>query len=340
MKSATVNGNATQRARLNDIDSLRGILIVLVVFGHITLHSFPEDNDWYETTRTLVYQFHMPAFLFISGFVFYYTGKATLDWMNYRRFIADRAERLLIPYFAMAMIIITGKMIASHFVSVDSLPRSFFGGVMSIFGPNETSPVNSIWYLVVLFIYSVLTPLLMRLSNNRLEWITLLSIPLCFIDLPQDFYLWRSSHFFVFFLCGCVAAKHLPAYLAFIDRYRAALAIAAIAVLFWSDSYPRLSVTMLLVNLFTIPALHAICRIPAIENSSPLHFLSKYSMIIYLLNSICSGVLKGLILKFSTWDGAAFMFWAPVMVASGLIVPILCKRLFLDRVPYLRRLTS
>jgi hypothetical protein len=63
-------------------------------------------------------------------------------------------------------------------------------------------------------------------------------------------------------------------------------------------------------------------------------------MIIYLLNSICSGVLKGLILKFSSWNGTAFLFWAPVLLASGVITPILCKRYILDRVPYLRRLTS
>lgn len=340
MTSATTTDNAARRQRLNDIDSTRGILIALVVFGHITLRSLPEDNDWYETARTLVYQFHMPAFLFISGFVFFYTGKAILDWANYRRLIADRAERLLIPYFAMAIIIISGKMIGSHFIPVDSAPRSFFSGVLSIFGPNDESPVNSIWYLIVLFIYCVITPVLMRLLGNRLELIAILSVPLCFIELPQDFYLWRSTHFYVFFLSGCVAAKHLKTYLAFIDRYRLALVAASIAVLFWSDFYPRLLVTMLLVSLFVIPALHSLCRIPALERSSLLHLLSKYSMIIYLLNSICSGILKGFILKFSTWDGPAFLFWAPILLASGVITPILCKRYILDRVPYLRRLTS
>jgi membrane protein DedA with SNARE-associated domain len=63
-------------------------------------------------------------------------------------------------------------------------------------------------------------------------------------------------------------------------------------------------------------------------------------MIIYLLNSISSGVLKALIFKFSTWNGTAFLLWAPMLIMSGLMTPIACKVFLLDRVPYLRRLTS
>jgi hypothetical protein len=97
---------------------------------------------------------------------------------------------------------------------------------------------------------------------------------------------------------------------------------------------------MMVVSLAALPALHSICRLDYVRNSAVLQLFSKYSMIIYLLNSICSGILKGVILKFSTWNGTAFLFWAPMLVASGLMTPIACKIFLLDRVPYLRRLTS
>lgn len=46
------------------IDNLRGILIVLVVFGHaITYYESPIRDYLYQ----FIYSFHMPAFAFVSG---------------------------------------------------------------------------------------------------------------------------------------------------------------------------------------------------------------------------------------------------------------------------------
>lgn len=50
------------------IDSLKGILILLVVLGHSIQNTLGEEcygNYWWN----LIYSFHMPAFMAISGYL-------------------------------------------------------------------------------------------------------------------------------------------------------------------------------------------------------------------------------------------------------------------------------
>jgi fucose 4-O-acetylase-like acetyltransferase len=50
--------------RLQYIDRLKGLAIILVVMGHIIGFSQPEDG-----INTFIYTFHMPLFMFLSGLV-------------------------------------------------------------------------------------------------------------------------------------------------------------------------------------------------------------------------------------------------------------------------------
>ncbi len=50
--------------RVQYIDRLKGLAIILVVMGHIFGFSQPEDG-----INTFIYTFHMPLFMFLSGLV-------------------------------------------------------------------------------------------------------------------------------------------------------------------------------------------------------------------------------------------------------------------------------
>ena len=52
------------KERLEYIDTARGILIILVVIGHIWQAGF---------VHNFIYSFHMPAFFFISGMLMSHT---------------------------------------------------------------------------------------------------------------------------------------------------------------------------------------------------------------------------------------------------------------------------
>lgn len=59
--------------RVRWVDSLKGILILLVVVGHFLLKV--EGHYAIETVYRLIYAFHMPLFVFVSGLL----AKRTLD---------------------------------------------------------------------------------------------------------------------------------------------------------------------------------------------------------------------------------------------------------------------
>ncbi|WP_367400205.1 acyltransferase family protein [Segatella copri] len=65
------------KTRLVWIDSLKGWLMLLVVMGHAIQYCMNagecESNYWWN----LIYSFHMPAFMALSGFVNYRPNKST-----------------------------------------------------------------------------------------------------------------------------------------------------------------------------------------------------------------------------------------------------------------------
>lgn len=51
--------------RISYIDQLKGIAILLVVLGHVIGYNNCEDSFLWR----FIYSFHMPLFMFISGYV-------------------------------------------------------------------------------------------------------------------------------------------------------------------------------------------------------------------------------------------------------------------------------
>ncbi len=67
-------------------DNYKVLLIILVIIGHFTEPSY-RNNDFLYTLKWLIVSFHMPAFIFISG----YFSKRELTF-------AKLFQKLVIPY--------------------------------------------------------------------------------------------------------------------------------------------------------------------------------------------------------------------------------------------------
>jgi hypothetical protein len=59
--------------------------------------------------------------------------------------------------------------------------------------------------------------------------------------------------------------------------------------------------------------------------------LGRFTFPIYLMNTIAIGFAKGVLFKFVIWDGINFLFFAPILLISGLFVPIFIKKQILAR---------
>ncbi|MBR6395105.1 MAG: acyltransferase family protein [Ruminococcus sp.] len=83
------------KKRIGELDFIKGIAIILVVLGHIVSQVWSQDPAVYEKSPLFLfcYSFHMPLFVFISGYVCSVTIKDDINWL------AKRLKRIGLPYF-------------------------------------------------------------------------------------------------------------------------------------------------------------------------------------------------------------------------------------------------
>ncbi|QCI68145.1 acyltransferase family protein [Phreatobacter stygius] len=310
------------RPRLLDIDTAKGIGIVLVVLGHVVSQQTPEGHGWYQQLKTVIYFFHMPFFMYLSGYVLGYTLSPGKD--NALGFILKRCDRLLLPFFAFGLIIIAGKMVFSQFVFVDNTQDSLAAYLDGLFIHTARSPATSVWYLYAAFIYSAIFRLVVVPFPRLLPALILVSAAFTQFDVESLFYADRVLKHLVFFLIGVWVGQHREAMDDLLRRYGAALVVlfpAALALASWSTNPP----TVLVAALASIPALHGLARWLAGQGDCVFLFFGHYTMAIYLFNTMCIGLVKGFGFLLVKWDGNAFYGYFIVLTAAGLGLPIVIR---------------
>ena len=350
------------RTRLTDLDRAKGVAILLVVFGHLVERGSPEGVTWYEPLRIAIYFFHMPFFMYLSGYVTFWSGAANIALVKWPNLVLRRAQRLLIPFFGFGCTILIGKLLASHIMHVDNLPPSFGSGLSSLFLFTAHSPAMSVWYIGVLFVYVVATPLLLSLPVPRISWLSrlpaetpllLTAILLYLVVAPPILYLDRVCRFFIFFVAGGLAARAGAQWWSLIDRWYPVALFALLAVLIYAsggfvhfdwvdgaDAHFPYKGYMLLAGLLSMIALHGLMRNAVIARSNWLVFIGSMVFAIYLFNTICLGLTKGVLLKFLHWNVQDFPIFLIVMMIVGVGAPILIKRYILPSIPPLDRVTD
>lgn len=332
---ASVSG----RGYLHDVTIAKGLAIFLVVLGHVVTGRPPADNEWYTAMRTAIYAFHMPFFIYLSGYIFFYTDSAARAWRNVPNFVARRAERLLVPFLLFGLLIIVGKHIAVQFIHVDNIGRSALDEIVNLFWNTRNSAAQSVWYVFVLFEMTVFAVFALRIVRSPLILFAL-AIPLSLLPIPPVLYLDRFFLYLPFFFAGGVAIAHRERWNALMDRHLWLFLMLFAAAIVVTRILSVYHLSILACGLTAIPALHGVCRLAAVQNSRLLDALGRYSFPIYLLNTIALGVAKGVLLLFMPWDGANFLIFLPVMLAAGIVAPILVKTLVFRRVRWLDKITE
>jgi len=315
--------------RVMELEQAKGLAILLVVFGHLVAREDPAGVSWYGPLRMVVYLFHMPFFLYLSGYVAGLSGAASIPPGAWPRLARLRASRLLLPFLAFALFILVGKLSLGRVVAVDNVPADFQSGLRALVWDTGHSPATSVWYMLVLFVYAVTTPVLAWCGGR---WALLgVAVLLYVLPVPPLLYLDRICLFFPFFVAGVRAASSGGRWLAAIDRWRhvALAGFAALLLLAWSGWLPVLGYPykfwLLAAGLVAMPALHALMRA---WPCAKLRRLGGYVFAIYLLNTICIGLAKAALLAAMPWDGMNFLPFAALLMTAGLFGPIVITRLW------------
>lgn len=144
----------TGKSFLQFIGYLQVIGIILVVLGH-SFHEYPDGAHGTEMILyRLIYSFHMPLFIFISGFLMVYAGfRRGTGLRTPVEFTRRKVMRLLVPYFVLTVITYLPRAAASGLAD-EALPLSPGGLVESLY-LTQRLPIPYFWFLQASFILLV-----------------------------------------------------------------------------------------------------------------------------------------------------------------------------------------
>ncbi|WP_229591103.1 acyltransferase family protein [Pseudodesulfovibrio sediminis] len=326
------------KPRMHDIDSAKGLAIVLVVFGHLFSNSHYTDNiqNWYMHVHSAIYHFHMPFFMYLSGFVTFFSGHNTMDH-RYGRYIKAQSIKLLLPFLLIGVFIVVGKYVVNYYFYIDRVPDTLGEGLLSLVWNTGDSPARFIWYVFVLFVFRAATPLLDTLLKGRVSLILALSLVLFWVTLPPVLFLPRMGTHYFFFILGGVAAIHWERIGRLFDRY-CFLFMALFAAICICESLPfSFKEWAFVAGLASVPALHCLMRFPVFSHSRVLNALGNSTYTIYLFNTIFIGLTKLVLSQFLPLEGGgAFAVYTIVLLAAGVCGPLFLRQFVFQRVRILR----
>lgn len=150
-----LSSNLTAAPRLDFIDALRGLAIVLVVLGHALQYtlSAPDDAPVYR----LIYSFHMPLFMFISGFV--YSGAKRSAYEELRL----KSQSLLLPF-------ICWLPVTFIWVSLGSMPVTPQAFVVRVLSAPDAGGLWFLWVLYLMNLVMLLSRIFARKSSMAVAW--------------------------------------------------------------------------------------------------------------------------------------------------------------------------
>lgn len=304
----------------------KGIGIFLVVVGHYQLSgTMPQ---YWKSVRELIYTFHMPLFMLLSGFLFALAKKSVFSIKGYIGFARKKTERLLYPYIAITVVLLLMKLAAGRFFTLSHpITNEVF---YHIFLNPSGGFATLLWFIYTLLIIFLLFPPLKAAIRNDSVFFAVIVL-LSFFQWTEMFCLNLVFHYLPFFSLGYFLRR--------VDfSGSGALAFGLIAILIFSFSYylkmnmveePLLSQAVMLVlgasgSLF-IMFLSVTISGQSSAFSGVFKSLGLYSSSIYLLHTIFMGPVKIAVNQMTRSD-SAFLLAAPLVCGAGILLPPLIER--------------
>lgn len=131
--------------------------IILVVLGH-SFYVYPDGCHGASLLLSrLIYSFHMPTFMFASGFLMAYTmfADSTRKPLKFDVFLRKKAERLLVPWFALTLLTFVPRVAMSSMAD-DSFELSW-DALLNAFLYGNQMPIPFFWFLQASFLLLALS---------------------------------------------------------------------------------------------------------------------------------------------------------------------------------------
>ena len=347
-------------SRNDIIDILKGIAIILVVYGHVIQRTMVlAGADFFlNPVFKVIYTFHMPVFFFISG----YLMAGTLSRRSLTEAFRSKCKTLLVPFIAWGILgvftIYLLSVIDGKAAGITHLPDNFLNDLLS-------TPAVSVWFLFTLFISSCLLLYSVRWAR-RFGVAGFLLVYLLIAMIPFNGYgtLYYIKWFYLFYLAGYFFSK--SRFTITSKAIRGAILIVSLAIFitlvpFWNKNdyiyinkmgfmshdyfyeFLRIAYRYVLGFLGIIIVYYAGAYLAKTKLRFPLSYIGIYSLDIYLVQRY---IVEGLYPRIASKMRLNFDFNSPVFL--GCFAPLaaiffvgvclLASRLLIRRSPLLCRL--
>ncbi len=178
--------------RINWLSVLQGWSMLLVVIGHVTLTNVFQDPETPVSAEIerIIYSFHMPLFMFISGFLFYLTKIGRNK--RYVETIGDKAKRLLIPYAAFTCATFFLKY---AFNPLMRRPVDFSWSEILDIVTFRSNPLAEMWFISTLFVLFLFFPIYKWSLGGKMKSVLMFCAALLiYFFFPKDIELFCISY--------------------------------------------------------------------------------------------------------------------------------------------------
>ena len=316
--------------RLISIDIAKAICIILVVVGHYHPDNAPE---WYGIIIRFIYTFHMPLFIFASGYIYAATNRGG----EITTFLYKKFRRLLLPYFTTSILIISLKLLSQRDLPLDN-PVTLLSYLKMFYQPEAGFFLWFIWALWLIF-------LLITLFRNQTNRTILFGISLLigFIPLkwPEIFCIPQAINMLKYFMLGVFLADHRY----WIEKAKnvpTLYPILALPLLFLMEFFvpnkiylQTIRIVLPFVGIYSVCSLSIWIKRNWNSLTQKLLVVSASSYIIYLFHTTFEGFMKTALRKIPILgngdDSILFSIKALLIIVTGIVFPILLHRFVLSR---------
>lgn len=292
-----------KKTELNNCTNIKGILMLSIIFYHSMV--IFASSSWFripgkssvifKILAQFLNSFHIYAFVFISGYIYYYIKYEKGGYNNKLSFMWNKFKRLIIPYIFVSAIWAIPIYVYFFRPKRDEIVAKFLFG---------NSP-EQLWFLLMLF-------WVFLIYNFIFEWIqknyilgTIMILILCFVGMIWDFTIdyfqfFKALQFILFFHMGCSwrNSKYEKKREPFKQISTIKIVILQLALFFVTLYISEMNISMFtkILNLLLTVLLHAfnawasfivlqrfICN-NKLENNKILSFVSQNGMCMFLFH--------------------------------------------------------
>jgi fucose 4-O-acetylase-like acetyltransferase len=194
--------------RHNSIDMARGMAILCVVCGHLTMRMAPAFYRVHlEAVDSMVFSFVMPFFFMVSAiFIRKRVENVSISGKEFLRAICSSTLK---PFYTLSTLFLIVNLVAPKSLGLPGAWEMIKSLLIEQSG--EGAPSGVLWFLFVLFIFSLVAFVLLRLLKLNVFVLLAIAVVLrVFAGSLRDYHYFaidKISYFYVYYMTGYVLSE-------------------------------------------------------------------------------------------------------------------------------------